>query len=80
LAEGHRIGAIAAGGKMNRSGNLLFGKELWLDECLAVEEKERFRKLISIIFKNSVHTSKKTQHFANTKINWLILFKEIIVV
>jgi hypothetical protein len=31
-------------------------------------------KLIQIIFKNSVRTAKKTQHFTITKINWLILF------
>jgi hypothetical protein len=31
-------------------------------------------------FKNSVLTSKKTQHFTITKINWLMLFKEIIAV
>jgi hypothetical protein len=33
-----------------------------------------------IIFKNSVRTAKKTQHFTITKINWLTLFKEIIAV
>jgi hypothetical protein len=37
-------------------------------------------KLIWIIFKNSVRTAKKTQHFTITKINWLTLFKEIIAV
>jgi hypothetical protein len=37
-------------------------------------------KLIKIIFKNSVRTAKKTQHFTITKINWLTLFKEIIAV
>jgi hypothetical protein len=31
-------------------------------------------------FKNSVRTAKKTLHFTVTKINWLTLFKEIIVV
>jgi hypothetical protein len=30
--------------------------------------------------KNSVRTAKKTQHFTITNINWLTLFKEIIVV
>jgi hypothetical protein len=34
-------------------------------------------KLVQIIFKNSARTSKKTQHFTITKINRLILFKEI---
>jgi hypothetical protein len=29
-------------------------------------------------FKNSVRTSKRTQHFTITKITWLMLFKEII--
>jgi hypothetical protein len=33
-----------------------------------------------MIFKNSVRTAKKTQHFTITKINWLTLFKEIIAV
>jgi hypothetical protein len=37
-------------------------------------------KLVYIIFKNSVRTSKRTPHFTITKINWLMLFKEIIVV
>jgi hypothetical protein len=32
-------------------------------------------KLVQIIFKNSVRTSKKTPHFTMTKINWLTLFK-----
>jgi hypothetical protein len=36
--------------------------------------------LVYIIFKNSVRTAKKTQHFTITKINWLTLFKEIIAV
>jgi hypothetical protein len=33
-----------------------------------------------MLFKNSVRTSKRTQHFTITKINWLMLFKEIISV
>jgi hypothetical protein len=33
-----------------------------------------------MLFKNSVRTAKKTQHFTITKINWLTLFKEIIAV
>jgi hypothetical protein len=33
-----------------------------------------------MLFKNPVRTSKKTQHFTITKINWLMLFKEIIAV
>jgi hypothetical protein len=32
------------------------------------------------MFKNSVRTAKKTQHFTNTKINWLTLFEETISV
>jgi hypothetical protein len=36
-------------------------------------------KLVEIIYKNSVRTSKKTRHFTITKINWLTL-KEIIAV
>jgi hypothetical protein len=37
-------------------------------------------KLVYLIFKNSVRTAKKTQHFTITKVNWLTLFKEIIAV
>jgi hypothetical protein len=33
-----------------------------------------------MLFKNSVRTSKRTPHFTITKINWLMLFKEIIAV
>jgi hypothetical protein len=33
-----------------------------------------------MLFKNSVCTSKRTPHFTITKINWLMLFKEIIAV
>jgi hypothetical protein len=32
-------------------------------------------KLVYILFKNSVRTSKRTPHFTITKINWLTLFK-----
>jgi hypothetical protein len=32
------------------------------------------------MFKNSVRTAKKTQNFSITKINWLMLFEEIIPV
>jgi hypothetical protein len=37
-------------------------------------------RVIKIIIKNSVHTSKKKQYFSFTKINWLMLFREIITV
>jgi hypothetical protein len=33
-----------------------------------------------MLFKNPVRTSKRTPHFTITKINWLMLFKEIIAV
>jgi hypothetical protein len=33
-----------------------------------------------MLFKNSVRTSKRTPHFTITKINWLMMFKEIIAV
>jgi hypothetical protein len=33
-----------------------------------------------MLFKNSVHTSKRTPYFTITKINWLMPFKEIIAV
>jgi hypothetical protein len=33
-----------------------------------------------MLFKNPVHTSKRTPHFTITKLNWLTLFKEIIAV
>jgi len=31
-----------------------------------------------MLFKNSVCTSKRTPHFTITKINWLMLFKDVI--
>jgi hypothetical protein len=37
-------------------------------------------KLVYILFKNSVRTSKRTPHFTITNIKWLMLFKEIIAV
>jgi hypothetical protein len=37
-------------------------------------------KLVCILLKNSVPTSKRTPNFTITKINWLMLFKEIIAV
>jgi hypothetical protein len=37
-------------------------------------------KLVEIIYKNSVRTSKRTPHFTITEINWVMLFKEIIAV
>jgi hypothetical protein len=37
-------------------------------------------KLIQIIYKDSVRTTKKTQFFTITKISWLMLFREIIAV
>jgi hypothetical protein len=33
-----------------------------------------------MLFKNSDRTSKRTPHFTITKINWLMLFKEVIAV
>jgi hypothetical protein len=33
-----------------------------------------------MLFKNPVRTSKRTPNFTITKINWLMLFKEIIAV
>jgi hypothetical protein len=33
-----------------------------------------------MILKSSVRTANKTKHFTITKINWLMLFKEIIAV
>jgi hypothetical protein len=33
-----------------------------------------------MLFNNSVRTSKRTPNFTITKINWLMLFKEIIAV
>jgi hypothetical protein len=35
---------------------------------------------VKLVFKNSVRTAKKTQHFTISKINWLTLFKEMIAV
>jgi hypothetical protein len=31
-----------------------------------------------MLFKNPARTSKRTPHFTTTKINWLMLFKEVI--
>jgi hypothetical protein len=42
---------------------------------LSIEVEARLNNI-----KNSVRTTKKTQHFTITKINWLTLFKEIIAV
>jgi hypothetical protein len=36
--------------------------------------------LVFITLDNSVRTSKRTPHFTITKINWLMLFKDIIAV
>jgi hypothetical protein len=33
-----------------------------------------------MLVKNSVRTSKRTPHFTITKINWLMLFKDIMAV
>jgi hypothetical protein len=38
------------------------------------------KKLVCILFKNSVRTSKRTPTITITKINWLTPFKEIISV
>jgi hypothetical protein len=46
---------------------------LWMDIIYQLE-----LKLIWIMFNNSVPTTKKTQYFSITKINWSMLFKEII--
>jgi hypothetical protein len=35
-------------------------------------------ELVWTVYKNSVRTSKRTPYFTITKINWLMLFKEII--
>jgi hypothetical protein len=37
-------------------------------------------KFVYMLFKNSVRTSKRTPNFTITKINWLMVFKEIIAV
>jgi hypothetical protein len=37
-------------------------------------------KLVNILVKNSVCTSKRTPNFTITKINWLMLLKEIIAI
>jgi hypothetical protein len=33
-----------------------------------------------MLFKNAVHTAKKTQHFTITKTKWLMLFRKMIAV
>jgi hypothetical protein len=37
-------------------------------------------ELVFAIFKYSVRASKRTPHFAITKINWLMMFEEVIAV
>jgi hypothetical protein len=37
-------------------------------------------KLVWMLFKNSVRTSKRTPHFTITNINWVMVFKELIAV
>jgi hypothetical protein len=50
-------------------------------EIIAVySENDTKPKLVYMLFKNSVRTSKRTPLFTITKINWLMLFKEIIAV
>jgi hypothetical protein len=48
---------------------------LKLGGCLCLKPK-----LVQMLFKNSFRTSKRTLHFTITKINRLMLFKEIIAV
>jgi hypothetical protein len=47
---------------------------------LLAEPNSLRQNLIQITFKNSIHTSKKTQHFTVIKINCLMPFKEMNVV
>jgi hypothetical protein len=37
-------------------------------------------KFVETVFKNSVPTSKKTQHFIFTKIKWLVLIQKTVAV
>jgi hypothetical protein len=67
---------MACNGKMIRSGKLGMTWKGDAVSCINLLKS----KFVQIIFKNSVRTSKKTQHFSITKINWLKLFKEIITV
>jgi hypothetical protein len=69
-------------------------KRPWSEECVNSEDilvsgfsicgtdltKPLKPKLVFVIFKKSLRTSKTTPHFAIAKINWLKLFKEIIAV
>jgi hypothetical protein len=48
--------------------------------CDIIVLKPSKPKLVFIIFKNLVRTTKKTQNFTITKLNGLTLFKEIITV
>jgi hypothetical protein len=54
----------------------------WTHQLLAYADYESplKTKVVYILFKNSVRTSKRTPNFTVTKINWLMLFKEIIAV
>jgi hypothetical protein len=52
-------------------------------DIVTILEEEIFplkTKLVYILFKNSVRTSKRTPNFTIKKTNWLMPFKEIIAV
>jgi hypothetical protein len=52
----------------------------WEDDFEITDINPLKPKIIRVVFKNSVRTSKRPPHFTITKINWLTLFKEIIAV
>jgi hypothetical protein len=60
---------------------------IWEPSQHLLEDRGKPRKPVCLkstivfkILKDSVRTSKRTQHFTITKINWLTLFKEITAV
>jgi hypothetical protein len=63
-------------------------EEHWLRSCQRIRYSLRYyvaflnplKAGAPLVFNNSVRTSKRTPRFSITKINWLILFKEIIAV
>jgi hypothetical protein len=55
--------------------------KIWYNIWFLIEYFNHLKlMLLFIIFKNSARTSERTQHFTIPKIEWLMLFKEVIAV
>jgi uncharacterized protein YcbK (DUF882 family) len=59
-----------------RNCNVGGGKE----KEIACYSGYRYRSSSPVLFKNSVRTAKKTQHFTGREMNWLTLFKEAVAI